>query len=148
MGVISDMKRKKYFDIYYDCVEILGEQSQLDFLMVEIASYEGLEEEIEVSDVEGEPMIVQRHPGIDMATDARHGWRKNSKDTSVVALGHKTNQCIKHVHVTKADHPVSQCHEKFGTVKIYDYINKNGTYVNLHTHDRQPAVNKYARENA
>ena len=67
---------------------------------------------------------------------------------SVVALGYKTNQCTKHVHVTKADHPVSQCHEKFGTVKIYDYINENGTYVNLHTHDKQPAVNKYARENA
>jgi hypothetical protein len=59
MGVISDEKRKRYFDIYYDCVEKLGEQSQLDALMIEIASYAGLEEEIEVPDEEGEPMIVQ-----------------------------------------------------------------------------------------
>jgi predicted GNAT family N-acyltransferase len=32
--------------------------------------------------------------GINIMTDARHGWRKNSKDTSVVALGEKTHKVM------------------------------------------------------
>lgn len=148
IGMISDAKRKEYMNKYFPCVEKLGEESQMEALMLEIGSYEGLDEEVEVSDEEGEPMQIQRHPGIDIATDARHGWRKNSKDTSVVAVGYKTQRVIKHVHVTKADDPVSQRHEIFGTRKVYEYINNNGSYVNIHTHDRQPAVNKFGRENA
>ena len=30
--------------------------------------------------------------GIDIMTDARHGWRKNGKDTSVVAIVEKKSQ--------------------------------------------------------
>ncbi|CAC5407084.1 unnamed protein product [Mytilus coruscus] len=30
--------------------------------------------------------------GINIMTDARHGWRKNAKDTTVVALGEKTHK--------------------------------------------------------
>jgi predicted GNAT family N-acyltransferase len=39
--------------------------------------------------------------GINIMTDARHGWRKNSKDTSVVALREKTHKVMDCVHVTK-----------------------------------------------
>ncbi len=35
--------------------------------------------------------------GSDIATDARHGWRKNSKETSVVANGDRSHR---HEHVT------------------------------------------------
>jgi hypothetical protein len=40
---------------------------------------------------------------IDIMTDARHGWRKNAKDTSVVAIGEKTHKVLKCEHVTKTD---------------------------------------------
>jgi 5'(3')-deoxyribonucleotidase len=40
--------------------------------------------------------------GINIMTDARHGWRKNSKDTSVVALGEQTHKVMDCVHITKS----------------------------------------------
>jgi hypothetical protein len=43
-------------------------------------------------------------------TDARHGWRKNAKDTSVVAIGEKTHKVLKCEHVTKTDDLVTQRH--------------------------------------
>ena len=57
--------------------------------------------------------------GIDIMTDARHGWRKNAKDTSVVDIGEKTHKVLKCQHVTKADDAVSQRHEMKGTSEIY-----------------------------
>jgi hypothetical protein len=42
-------------------------------LLEEVASYEDLET-------------------IDIMTDARHGWHKNAKDTSVVAIGEKNTK--------------------------------------------------------
>ena len=39
--------------------------------------------------------------GITIFTDARHDWRKNAKDTSVVVIGDKTHSVLQHVHVTK-----------------------------------------------
>jgi uncharacterized protein YdaT len=56
-----------------ECVNSIG-----NAVNDEIASYEELD-------------------GINIMTDARHGWRKNSKDTSVVALGeqtHKVMDCV------------------------------------------------------
>ena len=50
--------------------------------------------------------------GIDIMTDARHGWRKNEKDTSVVAIGEKSHKVLQCVHITKQDDIVSQRHEK------------------------------------
>ena len=40
-------------------------------------------------------------------TDARHGWRKNAKDSSVVAIGEKTHRVIKCENVTIQDDLVS-----------------------------------------
>ncbi|VDH99404.1 Hypothetical predicted protein [Mytilus galloprovincialis] len=56
---------------------------------------------------------------IDIMTDARHGWRKNAKDSSVVAIGEKMHKVLKCEHITKADDFVSQRHEKLGTQRIY-----------------------------
>ncbi|OWF47756.1 hypothetical protein KP79_PYT17582 [Mizuhopecten yessoensis] len=50
---------------------------------------------------------------VDMMTDARHRWRKNAKDTSVVAIGDRTHKVINCQHVTKADDNVSQRHENW-----------------------------------
>ena len=79
-------------------------------------------------------MIIQRHPGIDISTDARHGWRKNAKDTSVVAIGEKTKKVLDCVHVTKKDDPVTQRHEVLGTKKIYEHLSAYSA-INVHAHE-------------
>jgi hypothetical protein len=68
-------------------------------LLEEVASYEDFET-------------------IDIMTDARHEWRKNAKDTSVVAIGEKTHKVLKCEHVTKTDDLVTQRHEKIGTERM------------------------------
>lgn len=83
---------------------------------------------------------------IDIMIDARHGWRKNSKDTSVVAIGEKTHKVLCCKHVTKKDDNVSQRHEKIGTEQIYRYFSDQTTSIGVHTHDRNLAINKYVRE--
>lgn len=55
---------------------------------------------------------VQEWDGISIITDACHGWRKNAKDTSVVAIGDKSHKVLQHIHVTKGDDLFTQCHEK------------------------------------
>ena len=83
--------------------------------------------------------------GIDIMTDARHGWRKNAKDISVVAIGEKKHKVLQCQHVTKADDAVSQRHEMKGTSEIYRYFEAKNTTVKVHTHDRNMAVNKFVK---
>ena len=59
---------------------------------------------------------------IDIMTDARHGWRKNATDSSVVAIGENTHKVLQCVHITKIDGIVTQRHETKGTEKIYQYF--------------------------
>ena len=47
---------------------------------------------------------------VTVMSDARHGWRKNVQDTSVVILGKKSHQALVHEHVTKQDDPITQRH--------------------------------------
>lgn len=84
--------------------------------------------------------------GIDIITDARHGWRKNAKDTSVVAVGDRSHNVLNCVHVTTAEDPVTQRHEKLGTEKINNDLENKQVSVNAHTHDRNMAINKYVKE--
>ena len=79
-------------------------------------------------------------------TDARHGWRKNAKDSSIVAIGDNTHKVISCQHVTKTDDPVSQRHEKLGTERIYQHLRDQNVAVGIHTHDRNLSINKYIRE--
>ncbi|KAH3831630.1 hypothetical protein DPMN_104900 [Dreissena polymorpha] len=51
---------------------------------------------------------------------ARHGWRKNAKDTSVVAIGERRHKVLKCEHVTKADDKVSRRHEMNDITGITD----------------------------
>ncbi len=83
-------------------------------LLEEKAGYEG-QEEVVVPDDDCNDIAFLVHPGIDIETDARHGWRKNAKDTSVVCLGYKTHKVLRLEHVTKADDRVTQRHELIGT---------------------------------
>ena len=73
IGCITKEKRSRIFRKYNDHAERESEDSIQVAINEEIASYEEL-------------------GGINITTDARHGWRKNSKDTSVVALGEKNAQ--------------------------------------------------------
>ena len=83
--------------------------------------------------------------GIEIMTDAWHGWRKNAIDTSVVAIGEQTHKVLQYQNVTKADDPVSQRHEMKGTSEIYRFFEAKDTSINVHTHDRNMAVNKFVK---
>ena len=62
------------------------------------------------------------NPRIDIMTDARHGWRKNSKDTNVVCIGLKTHRVLKAIHGTRLEEIFAQKHEIYETRKIYEYF--------------------------
>ena len=83
--------------MYWKCTN----ESKVSALLQEVASYEDLSD------------------GIEIITDVRHGWKKNEKDSSIVASGEKTHKVLQCINVTKRDDPVSQRHEKVGTEKLY-----------------------------
>lgn len=86
---ITKVRRSKIFHYYKGYTEDVCKESVNLAINDAIASYEELD-------------------GINIMTDARHGWRKNSKDTSVVALGEKTHNVMECVHVTKNQDKVAQ----------------------------------------
>ncbi|CAC5370125.1 unnamed protein product [Mytilus coruscus] len=82
--------------------------------------------------------------GINM-TDARHGWRKNAKDSSIVAI-EQIHKVLKCEHITKSDDSVSQRHEKLGTQRIYHYLEEQDVQDNVHSHDRNLSINKLVKD--
>lgn len=127
LGVLSKEKRTSFFKMYKTFVQQEYEDSISTALLEEIGMYEDLD-------------------GIDIITDARHGWRKNAKDTSVVAVGEKSHKILNCVHITTADDPVTQRHEKIGTEKIYRDLEAEQVTVQIHTHDRNLSINKMVKE--
>ena len=125
-GVISKSKRKQFTQDYSDSLQAVYHSSLEESLHMEIGSYEDLD-------------------GIDIMTDARHGWRKNAKDSSVVALGDKTHKVLQCIHVTKADDIVSQRHELKGTQRIYENFESEDVTIKVHTHDRNLSINKLVK---
>ena len=89
--------------------------------------------------------IDDSQQGINITTDARHGWRRNYKDTHVGGIGERSHAVIQHVHVMNDDH-VSQHHETLGTEMLYQNLDKQNVCVAVHTHDRNMASNKYIRD--
>ena len=77
--------------------------------------------------------------GIDILTDARHGWRKNSRQADVVCLGSKTGQVIQLTTVT------SSRDEKIGTRKTYDSLRV--VRIRRHYHGNNVSFTIYAHEN-
>ncbi len=86
--------------------------------------------------------------GINIITDARHGWRRNAKDTSVVAIGEKTHKVIHHEHVTKQDDHVTQRHEALGMNRIFQKMAVQDVTINMVIHDRNMAVNKIVQQHS
>jgi hypothetical protein len=132
IGQIGDQNRRQFFGEYKTFIHQEYEQTTEDALVEEVASYG------ENNEVEGRKMI-------DIATDARHGWRKNAKDTSVVAIGDNSHKVLQCVHVTKEMDHVSQRHEKLGTEKIYMFLETKDINVRIHAHDRNMAINKWVK---
>ena len=128
IGCISKEKekRKTFHESHKQSVDHVYNESIEGALMEEIGMYE-------------------EHTGIDIMTDAWHGWRKNAKGTSVVAIGDKTHIVLQCQHVMIADDPVSQRHEMKGTSEIYRYFEAKDTSINVYTHDRNMAVNKFVK---
>ncbi|KAK3098813.1 hypothetical protein FSP39_023330 [Pinctada imbricata] len=131
IGKISKEKRDSFFKSYNQHIKSECEDSISTAVLEEIAAY--------ADETIGEVNIM---------TDARHGWRKNAKDTSVVALGERTHKVLSCQHITKRDDPVTQRHEKIGTERIYDFLKENEASIGIHTHDRNLLINKYIRENS
>ncbi|CAG2239511.1 unnamed protein product [Mytilus edulis] len=130
IGVISDENRASFFNVHSQHIQEEYKYSTDIALLQEIASYEELDSKI------------------DIMSDARHGWRKNAKDTSVVCIGEKTHKVISCEHVTKTMDPISQRHERLGTEKIFNYLHENDVTVNVHCHDRNLSINKYSVKSA
>ncbi|CAC5408340.1 unnamed protein product [Mytilus coruscus] len=127
IGMLNEEKRTSVFNKHQQHIQEEYNECIDTALLEEIASYEDLD-------------------SIYIMSDARHGWRKNAKDTSVVAIGEKTHKVLKCEHVTKAHDIVSQRHEKVGTVRIYQYMRNKDVRVGVHCHDRNLSINKYTRE--
>ena len=89
---------------------------------------------------------------VDIMTDARHGHRKNAKNTNVICLGQTTHKVMKDIHVTKNDDKRNQRPELLGTKRLYDYFDSRLPFISgpvnvrAHAHDRNNSVNKYLRE--
>ncbi|CAC5410208.1 unnamed protein product [Mytilus coruscus] len=127
IGCITKERRSKFFRKYKEHAENESVQSVDNAINDEISSYDDLDD-------------------INIMTDARHGWRKNAKDTTVVALGEKTHKVMDCEHVTKSQDKVAQRHERLGTQKIYENLENKNVSIKIHAHDRNLAVNKFVRD--
>ena len=83
------------------------------------------------------------YAGIDIITDARHGTRKNSAYSDVIALGGTTHKVVSAQVISKQDDPISQRHELVGVKKMYQEFETKNVSVRIHGHDRNSSVNKY-----
>ncbi|KAJ8297993.1 hypothetical protein KUTeg_024524 [Tegillarca granosa] len=126
IGLINKSNREKFYKRHKDSISSEYNESIQTALLEEVGSYETLD-------------------GINILTDARHGWRKNTKDTSVVAIGEETHKVIDCIHITKSDDNISQRHEIIGTTKLYEKLERETVNVKTHTHDRNVAVNKFIK---
>ena len=133
MGKVDFRDRKAFLQRHIPAIDEEYEDSLETALNEEVACYN-----IDQSDNEWQ--------GIDIKTDARHGHRRNAKDTSVVAIGDQTSKVLSHIHITKQEDPVTQKHEKAGTDKLYQYLDQKNVPVRTHIHDRNTSVNKLIRE--
>ena len=83
------------------------------------------------------------YKGIGIMSDARHGWRKNAKQSDVIAIGSLSHRVIGAVTVTHEEEPCSQKHELTGAKKLYAHFQDQNVTVHVHGHDRILSLNKY-----
>ena len=124
IGCNSQRARKSFADDYYQYIHQEYDSSCEQAIVEEVAHNADLTK------------------GIELLGDARHGWRKNAKDCSVVAMGNNSHKVIACQHVTKQDDHVAQRHETIGTRKILDSLEANNVTVETWAHDYNTAVNR------
>ena len=83
---------------------------------------------------------------VEILTDARHGWRKNARQTDVVCLGNKNKKVVAYDVVTSVDDACAQRHELLGTKRIYEKLDQQGVVVSIHAHDNNASISKYVTE--
>jgi len=89
--------------------------------------------------------VTTKYGALDILTDARHGWRKNARQSDIVCISAHSNKVIKYEVVTSQDDPVAQRHERLGTERIYQSL--QGHHIKRHCHDNNASITKYIREN-
>ena len=132
IGSCAESAFENHYDLYCDRIQKLANGSMEEAINNEV-TYEMLQ-----SDERGE-----EYHGINILTDARHGWRRNAAQSDIVALGHSQHRVVGLVTVMRADEPVSQRHEMVGVRKLYDHFDASSVSVKIHGHDRNASVNKY-----
>ena len=135
------VKMRFFFTMYKDNITCEYQDSIDWALQIEVARYDFSASED--GDGATNDEITQEWRGINIITDARHGWRKSAKDTSVVTIGEKPSMVPLHIYVTKADDHVTQRHELLGTKQLHEYFDSRDTPVAVHCHGRNMTVNKY-----
>ena len=83
---------------------------------------------------------------VEILTDARHGWRKNARQTDVICLGNKSKKVVAYSVVTADDDACAQRHETVGTKRIYTSLEQQGVRIGKHAHDNNASISKYVRE--
>ena len=90
--------------------------------------------------------VFDNDGSVDIMTDARHGRRKNAKDTNVVCSGQTTHNVLKDIHLTKDGDQCTQRHELLGTKRLYEYFDSRLPFISgpmnvrAHSHDKNSSV--------
>ena len=132
IGSCSETVFKNVHDIFCETIELAAKESIQTAMNEEIAQA-----------VANMTEDNSEFEGIDIITDARHGWRKNAAQSDIVALGNITHKVVDIQTVTRADEPISQRHELTGIKSIYKSLDSQNVKVRIHGHDRNSSVNKY-----
>ena len=131
LGFCSETMFSDIEQIYYKATEDTANESIEDALNMEIGQA--------VANVPD----PSEFSGINIITDARHGTRKNSAYSDVIALGGTTHKVVSAQVISKQDDPISQRHELLGVKKMYQEFDEKNVSINIHGHDRNSSVNKY-----
>ena len=103
----------------------------------------------DIPDDETEETNTDNFQHVSMITDARHGWRRNSRQTDVVAIGVETHKVLRLEVVTKVEEVISQRHELTGTRRLYEYFDSVfdgvGVGMKVHAHDRNASINNFVK---
>ena len=128
IGLLSTEYIARLREKYKGVVDTACKKSQMDSIIEEIASTEKLMD------------------GIEVMTDARHGTRKNAKDTDVICLGDSTHKCLWNGHITRRINSCTQRHELLGTKRMYNFFDNMDVPIARHTHDDNRSVSKFVED--
>ena len=98
-------------------------------------------EEIGLASIESE-----KQQPITILTDARHGWRKNTQDSRVVAIGELSHKVLACEHVTQTDNPIAQKHELTGCKRIAESVETDNIEIGVWVHDCNATIDKFVSD--